>query len=297
VYSAPVEEHAVVYTFSAAANENDNDFSYPVTGNIAETGTFAYFPQGLTQNEKIDEFFSGNSAKEKAPPPAPRGTDIIVSGLLKTRGLFDDGFVTKIQSKNPNGGGYFSDIAHNINYVWEGEIAFDGKNKKSRFDIYTHVLDGVVKLIETYRADKQKTGVEFMYAVTDADTVLAKPPFKWGIFQCDAASYSLYSGVETNYYATYPSFHPLEWNTARWRYAAPHATHIDTYFTFFLKPAQKFQLVNQSGAVVAEIFGNIYTIYDTLPESDWDSMKENMALFYVYRLIARRFFYAEILYF
>jgi hypothetical protein len=28
-------------------------------------------------------------------------------------------------------------------------------------------------------------------------------------------------------------------------------------------------------------------------ESEWDSMKQNMALFYVYRLIAQRFFYSD----
>jgi hypothetical protein len=288
VCSAPYEERAAVYTFAADAQENDNDFSYPITGTIAATGTLAYIPQGLAQNERC----FGLSEHTKHPPLSPSpDTEILASGLLRRQSMSTIlGFV-KIHTQNPNGAPPIWLVEDCDHYTWEGEIAFNGASKKAQFAIYTYVINGGVKLIETYNAEKQQTGMEFMYAVTGADPVINKPPFKWGTFICDSASYRLYCGVETDYYATYPSFIKAEWKTAQW--ASIGATHIDSYFTFFLKPGQKFQLLNKAGEVAAELFGNIYTIYDTLPESEWDSMKQNMALFYVYRLIAQRFFYSD----
>jgi hypothetical protein len=63
---------------------------------------------------------------------------------------------------------------------------------------------------------------------------------------------------------------------------------------FFLKEGQKFQLVDKNGTVAAEIYGNVYTIYDTLPESEWEDMKQqNIGMFYVYRSIARALFLTD----
>jgi hypothetical protein len=284
---APHEERAAVYNFFAVTDEKDNDFSYRVTGNIAATGMLVYMPMSR-EPALFERFYE----REEGPPPLPStDTEIIASGVLRYRGLLGGFDFVKIHTKNPSGYPPIWLVEDHDHYMWDGEIAFNDTRERTQFDIYTYVLNGGIKLIETYSAEKQQIGMEFAYAVTDADAVITKPPFKWGKFISDAASYGLYSGVETDYYATYPDFTKAEWKIATW--APVSSTKLDSYFKFFLKPGQKFQMVNSAGLVVAEIYGNIYTIYDTLPESEWDSMKHNMALFYVYRLIARRFFYSN----
>jgi hypothetical protein len=192
---APYAERAAVYNFIAAAEENDNDFSYPVTGNIATTGTLAYMPRASALFER----------EESLSPLPSADTEIIASGVLISDLLYRLGFA-KLHIKYP--GGYTPIwlinwyIENDIHYIWDGEIAFNDVKKNARLDIYTYILNGGGKLIETYSAEKPQIGMEFTYVVTDVDTVIAKPPFKWGKFICDAASYGLYSGVETDYYAT-----------------------------------------------------------------------------------------------
>jgi hypothetical protein len=293
--SSPAPGEAV-YNFFAVTDEKDNDFSYPVTGNIATTGMLVYIP--MPQEPALFErFLLGVFAeKEEKPQHLPsmiptNDTEILASGVLRLCGLSGGFDFVKIHTKNPNGYPPVWLVTDHTHYMWDGEIAFNGALEKAQFDIYMYVLNGGVKLIETYSEGKQQSGMEFTYAVTDADAVIAKPPFKWGKFISGVASYGLYSGVETNYYATYPDFTKAEWETATWTPVS--STKLDSYFKFFLKPGQKFQLVNKAGKVVAEIFGNTYTIYDALPQSEWDRMKQNMALFYVYRLIARHFFYSS----
>jgi hypothetical protein len=68
------------------------------------------------------------------------------------------------------------------------------------------------------------------------------------------------------------------------------SSRVDNLAKFFLKQGQKFQLVDKSDVVVAEIYGDTYTLYDTLPESEWEAMKQNIGMFYVYRLIVRALF-------
>jgi hypothetical protein len=288
-FSTPYEERANVYNFVAVAEENDNDFSYPVTGAISTTGTLVYIP--IPRKPMLIELFS---KKKKKPLHLPSNdTEILVSGVLTPELLYRFGFA-KLRLKYPSEYTPMwlinSSIDDDTHFIWDGEITFNDVKKNAQFDIYTYRLIGGDKLIEMINAKKPQSGMEFTYVVTDVDGVIAKPPFKWGKFISAVTSYGLYSGVETNYYATYPYFSKAEWEKEKW---SPSSTNLDSYFKFFLKPGQKFQLVNKAGEVVAEIFGNTYTIYDTLPQSEWASMKQNMALFYVYRLIARRFFYSS----
>jgi hypothetical protein len=39
--------------------------------------------------------------------------------------------------------------------------------------------------------------------------------------------------------------------------------------------------------VVAELCRDAYTLYDTLPQTEWDDMKQALALFHAFRRIAR----------
>jgi hypothetical protein len=120
--------------------------------------------------------------------------------------------------------------------------------------------------------------------ISEADAVREIPPYYWGKFISSGGEYKLYAVVEDDYYARYPDF------TQRERRKISGVRRIDSLAKFFLKEGQKFQLVDKSGAVVAEIYGDLYTIFDTLPEAEWEGMKHNIGMFYVYRLIARALF-------
>ncbi|MDR3115269.1 MAG: hypothetical protein LBU25_07095, partial [Treponema sp.] len=54
----------------------------------------------------------------------------------------------------------------------------------------------------------------------------------------------------------------------------------------FLRNGQKFQILDSADAVVAELRENHYTLYDTLPQTEWDDMKQGLALFHAFRCIA-----------
>jgi hypothetical protein len=53
-----------------------------------------------------------------------------------------------------------------------------------------------------------------------------------------------------------------------------------------LRNGQKFQILDSADAVVAELRENHYTLYDTLPQTEWDDMKQGLALFHAFRCIA-----------
>jgi len=63
---------------------------------------------------------------------------------------------------------------------------------------------------------------------------------------------------------------------------------VETTMKFFLKEGQKFQIVDAFSTVVVELCGNTYTLYDTLPQTEWDNMKQAIALFHTFRVFAKR---------
>jgi hypothetical protein len=288
---APYEEREAVYNFHACEEETDNDFSYPVTGNIAVTGTLVYIPREPTALELFGLDFL--SKKEKKVPSLPANdTEILVSGLLKTPDSSKDTSWVRFYTKNSRGLRPVWFTKYYYDYIWDGIIMFNGTRKNAKLYIYEYVMygSGDVKLVEMNSAKNQPSGIDFTHLI-GTDAVVDSPPFQWGKFISDTEEYGLYAVIETNYYAKYPDFTQEDREKAKW--LASTYSKVDNYFEFFLKAGQKFQLINSAGLVVAEIYGNTYTIYDILPESEWDGMKQNMALFYVFRLIARRIFYSS----
>jgi hypothetical protein len=83
------------------------------------------------------------------------------------------------------------------------------------------------------------------------------------------------------YYAKYPDFSQRE------RTELTISSRVETTAYNFLRKAQKFQILNKSDAVVAELSENNYTLYDTLPQTEWDDMKQALALFHAFRYIAK----------
>jgi hypothetical protein len=92
--------------------------------------------------------------------------------------------------------------------------------------------------------------MEFNNYISEADIVPETPPYYWGRFISSGSEYKLYAVAEENYYAKHPDF------TQRER-KGMGGSRVDSLARFFLKEGRKFQLVDKSGAVAAEIYGNV----------------------------------------
>jgi hypothetical protein len=55
----------------------------------------------------------------------------------------------------------------------------------------------------------------------------------------------------------------------------------------FYRQGQKFQVLDDSGAVAAELCDDSYTLYNTLPAKDLPAIKRDIAWFYTYRSLTR----------
>jgi hypothetical protein len=97
----------------------------------------------------------------------------------------------------------------------------------------------------------------------------AIPNFPWwvGDFIAQHKTYRLYAVVEIGPEYEYPP-----------GVADPHAYETRKHFFY---PEQKFQIVDAaSNTVMAEICHHAYTLYDATPETERETMKGNIGLFY-----------------
>jgi hypothetical protein len=98
-------------------------------------------------------------------------------------------------------------------------------------------------------------------------------------------AYRIFSVIEEAYYARYPDFSQRE------RGGKGHGfvgSRVETTAHNFLRDEQKFQILDNSDTVVAERCKDIYTLYDTLLQTEWDNMKQALALFHAFRYMAKR---------
>ncbi|MDR2052199.1 MAG: hypothetical protein LBP80_02200 [Treponema sp.] len=87
----------------------------------------------------------------------------------------------------------------------------------------------------------------------------------------------------------YPDFSQRErgtqWNGLWLGFAG---SRVETTAYNFLRDEQKFQILDNSGTVVAELRQDIYKLYDSLPREEWEGMKQALALFHAFRYLAKR---------
>jgi riboflavin synthase len=277
------EAYTKTYAFPEIAEQNLLDYSFPVTGNIAMEGYLIYRPDPKSYYPTIREpegFVPSHDA------------EIIITGKISYRESSTNMAFIVIPGRNTGGLPEIHWTPYQYRSVWNGEIVFDTMTQKAKLDLYVHAADtkGEYKMAVLKKAQTQDAHIDYAYYITAAEAVPQKPPYRWAdFFTRDDTAYALYAVREENYYIKYPDYTEADRKKSKLSYidAAPWA---DSLSEFFLKPEQKFQLLDKTGVVAAEIMGNRYVIYDTVPESEWDAMRQNIGLFYVFRLIARKIF-------
>jgi hypothetical protein len=232
------------------------DHSYPVSAEVTETGALTYTKAAL---------FSKNKK-------APVDGEIIVYGQIKEpgepRGIMRIGAYPQKNKNIPEHILFLAEKYHAL-YKWDGDILFADETYKANI-VLDAECDSVSgdgdKIILLDSAKTDYTGFEFTGVIGNWIFFEASP-------ESGASTFPWWVGdfISGNKHKTYQLYAVTEVETV-----PPY----DTKATFFYEP-QKFQIVDASNAVVAEIQNGAYTLYDTLPEVERDTMKQNIALFYV----------------
>jgi hypothetical protein len=251
------------FLFSAT---QDIDRSYPVTGDVSERGTILFqskpgFWEKLFHNpappvpadeSEVIVYFDFMSEFQwilnwGVPPERLNDTVILWGDVKKHLGKCDILFGT---------------ASHAGKLVIRKESDYPSDEEKQRG------VKGATRLFVLDSAVTETVSIEMNDYITTSSFVRHMPPHSWGEFVLGGRAYRIFSVVEGVYYG--------------WRDTRAESTAYE-----FLRDGQKFQITDNARAVVAELQGDAYTLYDTLPEAERDRMKQALALFYAFRYIAR----------
>jgi hypothetical protein len=109
-------------------------------------------------------------------------------------------------------------------------------------------------------------------------------PCPLGNFTTGQNTYKLYMTVEVEYILMNNSALPNE--EIRQKHSFFEKEEVK-FSNQFYGQDQKFQVVDGNNTVAAEICGNVYTVYDTLPEQELPAIKRDIAWFYMYRHLTK----------
>jgi hypothetical protein len=260
---ASVETALKSFLYSAA---EDIDRSYPATGAVSERGTILF---------QSKPGFWEKLFRNPAPPvPADESEVIVYLG-------FASGFQwisSWVPPKRSGGAGAI--LWGEVNkYVGNCDILFGTASRAGKLVIRKESdypsdeeeqrrVKGATRLFVLDSAVTETVSIEMNDYITTSSFVRHMPPHSWGEFVLSGRAYRIFSVVEGVYYG--------------WRSSWAESTAYE-----FLRDGQKFQITDNARAVVAELQGDAYTLYDTLPEAERDSMKQALALFYAFRYIAQ----------
>jgi hypothetical protein len=248
-----------------------------LTGNIVETGTLGY-------EEKKTGFFAAIvSLFSKKEERIPVAGEILAKGSYKAQGEPRGIYRIAYPQKNKNLPQYILIDTYHVHYKWTGDIMFSDKTHEANFLIDA---DGTKagsrnKTILLDTAETEFSRFEFSGPIGGTDFEAASksgvPSFPWwvGDFISEDKTYRLDAVVQIGPEHAYPP-----------GFQDPYA--YETRKTFFY-PEQKFQIVDTaSNTVLAEIYNNAYTLYDTTPETEREAMKCNIGLFYAVLQVSKQ---------
>ncbi|MDR1466426.1 MAG: hypothetical protein LBI40_02250 [Treponema sp.] len=254
----------------------DIDYSYPVSGNVAAQGTIMFkfkpkFWEKLLHNPPL-------------PVPAGDSEIIVYFGYVpdfrwtsswvpaKRKGEMRPFFLLWGDTSKYTGK---CDIIFGTSSL-EGELVIIRRNPSKPVEKNATIT---VLNIATTRT----VSVEMNNYISTDKVVPSMPPCSWGELILSDKAYRIFSVIEEAYYARYPDFSQEERKKLR-----GFGSRVETTARNFLRDEQKFQILDNAGAVVAELRKDAYTLYDTLPQAEWDDMKQALALFHAFRYMANR---------
>jgi hypothetical protein len=267
----------------------DIDYSYPVSGNVAAQGTivFKYKPG----------FWEKLFHNPEPPVPANESEIVVYLGFVVDFSRIFDWRSGWIPPEQSGGEGRFL-LGETDGYVGKCDILFGNASRKGEIVIWKNPSETSANVPTTVLLDSATTetiSVEMNDYISSGKTshvVRSMPPYLWGKLVLSGRAYRIFSVIEESYYAMYPDFSQRErgtvWHGLRFGFAG---SRVETTAHNFLRDEQKFQVLDNSGEVVAELRRDSYTLYDTLPQTEWEDMKQALALFYAFRYIAERILY------
>jgi hypothetical protein len=264
-------------SFSYNKTGQDIDHSYPVTGSIVETGTLSYTKKSVIPWKK-----------QTLPQ---EGIPII--GRIETIGTPEEFFFPVDRQIDGNGMPVTNFLpAWRQVYLWEGSIA----SAESRIAVTAHCNDKDAKggkIFNLYGEPNSKTGViSLLHTLDNPDYIeihgfvdaakISRYPYYIGNLMTDTNTYQLYMLLEVEYALTNNT--ELSDDELRRKYPM---IDDNIFATAFYRTDQKFQIIDSSETVVAEIQRDSYTLYDTLPEAERMNMKRDIGWFFTFRKITQ----------
>jgi hypothetical protein len=266
-------------SFSYEKTGSAIDHSFETTGTVIETGYLTYIEENIFPWQK----------KKKAEPR----NGINISGII--RQIY--GSPSKvIKWVHPSEDETLFIGPWYLLYRWDGAIVFDGKTEQAKivFNAYSRSENGYSKSFEysgtplsahigpggvTTSANEKYMELRFL----TIDTVKSFP-CPVGTLATEKNAYKLYMTKEIEYILKNNSGRSDE--EIEQRFGILEKTENSLSGAFY-RQGQKFQVVDDGGAVVAEICDDAYTLYDTLPKQDLSAIKRDIAWFYTYRHLTK----------
>jgi hypothetical protein len=243
------------------------DNSYPIIGNIVETGKLSYVEQGILSNKKL---------------PSPQKG---ITGIGKVFSLGFGETTTQLKYKNINQPIILLLNHRHEQFRWNGNIFYDGDTVQARvvIDIYGREKMAYFVLNSATTATSY---IDFNGSIHESGGV-TEIPYWFGTFFSSNGMYRLY-GVCENEYQINPDNTLLSDDEKEKAMALYKENYSNAVSNFFLDTNQKFQIIDNEDNVVAEIKDDAYTLYDTLPELERINMKQNIGLFHIFYSLVRQ---------
>jgi hypothetical protein len=250
-----------------------------VTYSIEETGTINHsFPitNGIIEQGHIGIIKEDILSFTKQEMP---NTEIIVIGRLNERKPEQVAWV-EYKSKNKDENDTVVTGFKRENQ-WAGSIIMENKTSEFQFsfDEYSPTKDGEYDTF-AFREDKSGDRIEFNHILNGYE--ISAIPYQLGTFFIADNKYSLYMVLEPEYTIN-SSTTPVE----EILQDDPNILQRRKLLNIFaFKQDQIFQILNGENQTIAQLKGDIYTLYDPIQQTDLVPVKKLIAQFYTFiRLI------------
>jgi len=233
------------------------DHSFPITGEVFKTGNV------VSVLERRSPFSEAH--------PLPEA-DILLTGVVRQRFklLCLPFFFTHRLMYDDDDDTIWVLSAHRRRFRWNGTIMITRYQKDTNIEFFVHAYqDGAGKQFILREASLGQARLEAGDPLEILNGATGDFPFLIGYAHLQNNSYRIFAVLDN-----LPGNRMILANSEDWRFL-----HREIFFN----PFQKFQLLNHEGTVVAELKGGLYTIYNTLPEKELESLKQAIALFVAYR--------------
>lgn len=223
------------------------DHSFSVTGEVMETGNVA-------------------SVLERARPFSRahplHAADILLTGVVRQPLSIGITFLHTVKLKYQDDDTIWILPGTRKSYQWIGTVVIDGNSLDTEIDFHVYGgSDGSGKQFILRNALLGQTRLEADDPLDVYNSTTGSFPFLIGYAHLPDNSYRIFA-VRDNFNYSDP------WNFNK---------------NVFYDSMQKFQLLNEENSVVAELEKGRYTIYDSLPETELEGIKQAIALLIGFR--------------